>query len=162
VTVTFSKSLASIGGAVVGSREVIHYLRHHARSLIFSASMTPASTAAALEALRVLAEEPWRAERAVSNAAYARDALAARGVNIGTSVTPIVPVPLENMMRTFSVWKNLLARGVYVNAVVPPAASCRLRMSFMATHTPAQLDQVVSAVTAALADDAAEPTLLGA
>ncbi|WP_326957580.1 aminotransferase class I/II-fold pyridoxal phosphate-dependent enzyme [Amycolatopsis sp. NBC_01286] len=161
ITVTFSKSLASAGGAVVGSREVIHYLRHHARSLIFSASMTPANTAAALAALRVLTEEPWRAERAQSNAAYVRRALTDRGVNIGASMTPIVPVPLENVLRTFSVWKNLLARGVYVNAVVPPAASCRLRMSFMATHTRAQLDHVVSAIAAELVDDVAEPTLLG-
>lgn len=76
-------------------------------------------------------------------------------------MTPIVPVPLENVLRTFSVWKNLLARGVYVNAVVPPAASCRLRMSFMATHTRAQLDHVVSAIAAELVDDVAEPTLLG-
>lgn len=158
VTVTFSKALASVGGAVVGSRAAVDYLRHHARSLIFSAAMTPAGTAAALAALRVLAEEPWRAERAMSNAAYVRRALTARGVSVGASVTPIVPVPLEDVTRTFTVWRNLLDRGVYVNAVIPPAASCRLRMSFLATHTVDQLDRVVSAV----ASEVAEPAVLNA
>jgi 8-amino-7-oxononanoate synthase len=162
VTVTFSKSLASIGGAVIGDAEVIHYLRHHARSLIFSASMTPANTAAALAALRVLVSEPWRAEQALENAAYVRDELSAQGVDVGASRAPIVPVPLDSVHRTFMAWKNLVARGVYVNAVVPPAAPCRLRLSFMATHTAAQLDHVIAALAAELVDDLAEPTLLGA
>jgi 8-amino-7-oxononanoate synthase len=163
ITVTFSKSFASIGGAVMADEDVIHYLRHHARSEIFSASMTPASTAAALTALRVAREEPWRAEQALANARFVRSRLRQLGYSVGESSSPIVPVHLQDEFETVALWRQLLDLGVYTNAVVPPAGSYRLRLSFSAGHTPAQLDRVVSAFADAadLLPDA-EATLLSA
>ncbi|MER5863150.1 aminotransferase class I/II-fold pyridoxal phosphate-dependent enzyme [Kitasatospora sp. NPDC002040] len=148
ITVTFSKSLASLGGAVVGSEEVIHYLKHHARSLIFSASATPASAAAALAALRILRAEPWRAEKAQENAAYVRRGLARLGVSSGASSTPVVPLRTRGVVETLLLWRRLVDRGVYTNPVLPPAASPRLRLSFMATHTTDHLDRVLEALAA--------------
>jgi 8-amino-7-oxononanoate synthase len=152
VVITFSKALASIGGAVIGDADVIHYLRHHARSLIFSASLSPPNTAAALMALRILETEPWRVRQAMANAAYVRDGLTAKAVPVGKSETPIVPVHTEGRDATISRWRGLLERGVYVNPVIPPAASNRLRASFIATHTQAQLDHVIAAFGAEFAD----------
>ncbi|MEI5101463.1 8-amino-7-oxononanoate synthase [Streptomyces sp. PmtG] len=148
ITVTFSKSLASLGGAVAGSEEAIHYLRHKARSLMFSASMTPASTAAALAALRVLRAEPHLADAVRDRADYVRRGLRAAGVDTGDSTTPIIPVPVRDAESTLVVWERLIRTGVYVNPVLPPAASPRLRTSYMATHTLAQLDRVVDALAA--------------
>ncbi|RLK55179.1 aminotransferase class I/II-fold pyridoxal phosphate-dependent enzyme [Actinokineospora cianjurensis] len=152
VTVTFSKSLASIGGAVIGDSAVVQYLRHHARSLIFSASPSPSNAASALMALEILKSEPWRVRQALSNARYVRDALAARGVPVGSSDTPIVPVFTEGRTETFTLWRSLLDRGVYTNPIIPPAASYRLRTSFMATHTTEQLDFVIEAFLAEFAN----------
>jgi len=149
ITVTFSKSFASIGGAAIGDEDVIHYLRHHARSEVFSASMTPASTATALAALRIAGDEPWRARQALANAAYVRAELVKLGYPVGDSSSPIVPVHLSNEIETVVLWRLLLDLGVYVNAVVPPAASCRLRVSFTASHTREHLDKVISAFSAA-------------
>ncbi|GAA1170242.1 8-amino-7-oxononanoate synthase [Kitasatospora gansuensis] len=148
ITVTFSKSLASLGGAVVGSEEVVHFLKHHARSLIFSASATPASAAAALAALRILRAEPWRAERAQENADYIRRGLARLGVSSGASSTPVVPLRTRGVVETLLLWRRLVDRGVYTNPVLPPAASPRLRLSFMATHTTDHLDRVLEALAA--------------
>jgi 8-amino-7-oxononanoate synthase len=145
ITVTFSKSLASLGGAVAGSEEAIHYLKHHARSLMFSASMTPASTAAALTALRILRDEPELVDSLQANADHVRRGLAAAGVQTGASTTPIIPIPTPGGMETLSTWHRLIERGIYVNPVLPPAASPRLRTSFMATHTVDQLDRVIEA-----------------
>lgn len=145
ITVTFSKSLASIGGAVMADEDVIHYLRHHARAEIFSASMTPASTAAALTALRIARDEPWRGRQALDNARSVRTRLRSLGYSVGDSSSPIVPVHLHNEIETALLWRRLLDLGVYTNAVVPPAGSCRLRLSFSAGHTSAQLDRVVRA-----------------
>lgn len=152
ITVTFSKSFASIGGAVAGSEEVVHYLRHHARAGIFSASMTPSSVAAALTALRIAVAEPWRARRAMENASYMSAQLAALGYRVGASQSAIVPVHTGSEMETVLLWRRLLDLGVYVNAVVPPAASCRIRTSFTASHTREQLDRVVSAFATAAED----------
>lgn len=148
ITVTFSKSLASIGGAVLGSEEAVHYLKHHARSLMFSASPTPASTATALTALRVLRAEPHRVGRVLANAARVRRGLADAGIPTGDSPTPIVPVPMAGSTETLTAWSRLVERGVYVNPVIPPAASPRLRTSYTAAHTPEQLDRVVEALAA--------------
>jgi 8-amino-7-oxononanoate synthase len=145
VTVTFSKSLASVGGAVLGPAEVIEYLRHHARPLIFSAAAAPASLAAAQAALSVLRAEPWRGRQALENASYVQRELVAMGYEPFPSETPIVSVPLDGVVPTLFMWRSLLERGVYVNAVLPPAASPRLRASFTATHTPEQLKRVVAA-----------------
>lgn len=143
ITVTFSKSLASLGGAVVGDEDVIHYLKHHTRSLIFSASATPASAASALAALRILREEPWRAERAQQNADYIRAGLLRQGISPGESSTPVIPLRTRGVVETLLLWRRLVDRGVYTNPVLPPAASPRLRLSFMATHTTEHLDRVL-------------------
>ncbi|MEV6398756.1 pyridoxal phosphate-dependent aminotransferase family protein, partial [Streptomyces sp. NPDC051907] len=148
ITVTFSKSLASLGGAVAGSEEAIHYLKHHARSLMFSAAMTPADTAAALAALRVLRSEPELVVSLQANADYVRRGLAQAGVQTGHSTTPIIPVPTAGAMETLAAYHRLIERGVYVNPVLPPAASPRLRTSFMASHTVDQLDRVIEAFAA--------------
>lgn len=145
VTVTFSKAFASIGGAVAADEDVVHYLRHHARAEIFSASMTPASTAAALEALRIAKEEPWRAEESVANARFVAESLAALGLDAATTPSPIVPVHTGDLVTTVLAWRRLMELGVYVNAVLPPAASPRLRLSFSAMHSHAQLERVVDA-----------------
>ena len=149
ITVTFSKSFASIGGAVVGSEEVVHYIRHHARSLVYSASATPPNVAAALAAVRIARAEPWRGRQAMANAERVRQALAVLGYDVGASETPIVPIRMSDVLPMLLLWRQLVDAGVYTNAVVPPAASSRLRTSFMATHTPDQLDFVVDAFATA-------------
>ena len=145
ITVTFSKAFASIGGATAGDADVIHYLRHHARSQIFSASMTPANTAAALAALRIARNEPWRGVRAISHANEVVVALRHLGYDVGPTQSPIVPVLTGDLESTVLMWCRLMELGVYVNAVLPPAASPRLRASFTANHTQEHLDRVVEA-----------------
>ncbi|WP_229706453.1 aminotransferase class I/II-fold pyridoxal phosphate-dependent enzyme [Micromonospora sonchi] len=145
ITITFSKSLASVGGAVLGPEEVIDYLRHHARSLIFSAAAPPASLAAARAALGILRDEPWLCRQALENASYVHRELAALGYDPLPSEAPIVCVPFESAVPAMFAWRSLMERGVYVNAVLPPAASPRLRASFTATHTPEQLKRAVAA-----------------
>ncbi len=144
IMTTFSKAFASLGGAVMGDDDVIHYIKHHARSLIYSASITPPSAAAALAALRVMREEPQRSERVMAIGAYMRRALAALGYDIGESETPIVPIITGDRETTLALWRGLLDAGVFTNPVLPPAAATgRLRTSYMATHTEEQLHQVV-------------------
>jgi 8-amino-7-oxononanoate synthase len=150
VMATFSKSFASIGGAAAGTEEVIHYLKHHARALIFSASMPPSAVATVLACLDVIAREPERRDRLWENAAYLREGLQAMGFDTVTSETPIIPVVTGDMDRTFTFWRALFDAGVFTNPVLPPAvpeSSCRLRTSVMATHTRQQLDQVLDAFT---------------
>ncbi|HEV2130801.1 MAG TPA: aminotransferase class I/II-fold pyridoxal phosphate-dependent enzyme [Longimicrobiaceae bacterium] len=147
---TFSKSFASIGGAAAGPEEVIHYLKHHARTLIFSASMPPASIATVLACLDVIEREPERRERLWENAAYLRSGLQSLGFDTVTSETPIIPVVTGNMDRTFVFWRALFDAGVFTNPVLPPAvpeSSCRLRTSVMATHTRDHLEAVLDAFT---------------
>ena len=150
ITGTFSKSLASIGGFVAGRAHVIDYLRNTARALIFSASMPPASVATVLRALEIIREEPERRERLWANTRKMRDGLAAAGFDIGPTETPIIPILIGPMEKTFRVWRSLFEAGVFANPVVPPAVpegSCRLRTSYMATHTDDQLDFVLEAIT---------------
>ena len=150
VMATFSKSFASIGGAAAGSEEVIHYLKHHARSLIFSASMPPSAVATVLACLDVIEREPERRARLWENAEYLRDGLQLLGVDTVSSETPIIPVVTGDMERTFAFWRALFDAGVFTNPVLPPAvpeSSCRLRTSVMATHTREQLDAVLDAFT---------------
>ena len=147
-TVTFSKSLASIGGAVAGPEDVIHYLRHHARPLIFSASMPPAAVATVLACLDVIDAEPERRHRLWHNATYLRSGLQSLGFDTTPSASPIIPIVIGDMTDTFTAWRKLFDAGVFVNAVIPPAVSrgsCRLRLSTMATHTPDQLDRALDA-----------------
>ncbi len=145
---TFSKSFASLGGFIAGSANTVHYIQHHARSLIFSASMPPANTAAALAALEVMQEEPERIARVNEIGEYIRVGLRQLGFNVGNSETPIVPIIIGDDMSTFQAWKMLYDAGVYTNPVISPAVpsgSSLLRTSYMATHTDEQLDRVLAA-----------------
>ncbi len=146
---TFSKSLASLGGFVAGEEDVIGYIKHHARALIFSASPTPASTASALAALRIMEAEPERVDRVIAHGEYMRAGLRALGFNIGNSVTPIVPIVVGDDQATFAAWRMLFDSGVFVNPVISPAVSPGrqlLRTSYMSTHTTEQLDRVLDIV----------------
>ena len=143
---TFSKSLSSIGGFIAGTEDVIHYIQHHARSLIFSASMPPPSVAAALAALEVMQEEPERIARVNQIGERMRSGFRQLGFNVGNSQTPIVPVIFGDDMRTFIAWKTLYEAGVYTNPIISPAVPpdlSLLRTSYMATHTDEQLDRVL-------------------
>ncbi|GAB7052080.1 pyridoxal phosphate-dependent aminotransferase family protein [Catenuloplanes indicus JCM 9534] len=155
LTVTFSKALASVGGAVLGPPEVLDYLRHHARPEIFSAVAPPASVAAALAALRIAAAEPWRGERAIAGAARLRAVLGTQGHAVPAGAGPIVALPLPDLASTLAAWRGLLAAGVYVNPVVPPAARCGLRITITAAHTGAHLDAVAAAFAGRVAPPAA-------
>jgi 8-amino-7-oxononanoate synthase len=143
---TFSKSFASIGGFIAGDDDIIHYIKHHARALMFSASISPPNTAAALEALHIIREEPEHAERALQNGEYMRKEMRRMGLDIGNSVSPIVPIMVRDDMRTVFAWKSLFEAGVYTNAVISPGVpegQQLLRTSYMATHTQEQLDHVL-------------------
>jgi 8-amino-7-oxononanoate synthase len=149
ITGTFSKSLASIGGFVAADAVVIDYLRNNARALIFSASMPPAAVATVLQALAIIRTEPERQERLWANTRRMMDAFTSLGFDIGPTETPIVPILIGPMEMTFRFWRDLFDAGVFTNPVVPPAVpegSCRLRTSFMATHTDGQLDFVLEAI----------------
>jgi len=146
ITGTFSKSLASIGGFIGANAEIVDYLRNNARALIFSASIPPASVATVLKALEIIRTEPERRERLWTNTHKMMDGLRSIGFDIGPTGTPIVPIKIGPMNKTFQIWKVLFEEGVFTNPVVPPAvpegSSC-LRTSYMATHTDDQLDFVL-------------------
>jgi 8-amino-7-oxononanoate synthase len=143
---TFSKSLASVGGYVAGDEDVIHFIKHHARSLIFSASIPPANAATALAALQVMREEPERVRRVNEIGDFMRKNYKELGFNTGNSVTPIIPIFIGDDHRAAVIWKALFDSGVYVNMVISPAVpegKQLLRTSYMATHTDDQLTQVL-------------------
>ncbi|MEY4926617.1 MAG: 8-amino-7-oxononanoate synthase [Bacteroidota bacterium] len=145
---TFSKTLASIGGFVVGSERAINYLKHHSSALIFSASPTPASVAAALAALEVLKEEPQRVAQVNANAERVRKGLKEMGYIVKDGRTAIVPVMIYDDEKAFKLWKSLYDGGVFVNVFVSPATppnSAMMRNSFMATHEDFHLDQILEA-----------------
>ncbi len=144
---TFSKSFASLGGFVAGDENVIHYIKHFARSLIFSASIPASNTVVALTALQIMREEPERIARVNEIGDRMRKAYTQLGFNIGHSVTPIIPILIGDNDLTFMMWKNLFENGVFVNPVISPAVAPGhqlLRTSYMATHTDDQLDRVIS------------------
>jgi 8-amino-7-oxononanoate synthase len=147
---TFSKSLASIGGFMVGSKKVVEYIKHKSRPFIFSAALTPASTASALAALRILKAEPERPKALLDIAAYARKKMVEQNLPLANdSIAPIIPIYTYTMMRTFVVAKLLYKLGVYVNPVIPPAApegQCLIRTSYTATHTKALIDEAVAII----------------
>lgn len=147
---TFSKSLASIGGFMVGKKEVVNYIKHKSRPFIFSAALTPASTASALAALRILKKEPQRPKALLDIAAYARKKMLEKKLPLANdSIAPIIPIYTYTMMRTFVVAKILYKHGVYVNPVIPPAApegQCLIRTSYTATHTKALIDEAVAVI----------------
>ncbi|MFC4665683.1 serine palmitoyltransferase [Falsiporphyromonas endometrii] len=141
---TFSKSFASLGGFVAGNKTVINYLRHHARSYIFSASCTPASTAAANAALDIMINEPERREHLWNLTHYALDRFRSLGFEIGHTTTPIIPLFIRDNEKTFTVTRDAFEEGVFVNPVVAPAVAptdTLIRFSLMATHTMQQLDE---------------------
>ncbi len=143
---TFSKSLASVGGWVAGDADVIDWMRFFGRPMVFSASLPPASVAAASAALDILLEEPWRVARVNENAEYWRRGLAALGFDTGQSASPIVPVIIRDDLKSIMMGKQLLEAGVYVNPVVHPAVPrdmAMLRTSVMATHEREHLDRAL-------------------
>lgn len=146
---TFSKSLASIGGFVTGSKSVINYLRHHSRPLIFTAALPPANTAGVLAALEVLQQEPERRTQLWANTKRLADGFKHLGFDVGPSETPIIPILIGPLDRTLMMWRKVYDAGVFTNPVVPPAvplSQCRLRTSVMATHTPEQIDYALETI----------------
>ncbi|MGH7600235.1 MAG: aminotransferase class I/II-fold pyridoxal phosphate-dependent enzyme [bacterium] len=143
---TFSKSFASLGGFIAADAYVIDYIKHHSRSLIFSASMPPASTASVLAALDIIEQEPQRIECLWKNTRKMKAGFDALGFDTGHSVTPIIPILVGDDMKTFAFWKLLFDNGVFSNPVITPAVppgQGRIRTSYMATHTEAELDHVL-------------------
>lgn len=143
---TFSKSLASIGGFAAGAEGIIHYLKHHSRPLIFTAALPPSNTAGVLAALHVMQREPERRDALWANTRRLQEGLRSLGFDIGPTETPIVPVLIGPLEKTFVFWRKLFDAGVFTNPVVPPAvppSQCRLRTSLMATHTDDQIDQAL-------------------
>ncbi len=143
---TFSKSFASLGGFIAGDADVVDYIKHHARSMIFSASIPPSNAAAALAALHVMQEEPERVAQVNENADYMRAGFKRLGFNTGRSVTPVIPILIGDDQKTFMTYRLLFQNGVFVNPVISPAVSPGhqlLRTSYMATHTREQLDRVL-------------------
>ena len=144
---TFSKSFASLGGFIAGDEQVVHYIKHHARSLIFSASIPAANAAAALAALKIMREEPERVQRLTLIGKRMRTELRGMGYNIGNSVSPIIPILIGGgNPRTLLTWRALFDAGVFVNPVLSPAVpegQELLRTSYMASHTDQQIDRVL-------------------
>lgn len=143
---TFSKSFASIGGFVAGDADVIDYIQHHARSLIFSASLPAPNVMAVMAALEIMENEPEYVERLWENGNYMLKSLQELGFNVGSTQTPIVPIIIGYDEPTFLTWKLLFERGLYTNPVVTPAVppgQSLLRTSYMATHTREQLDRAL-------------------
>ena len=154
---TFSKSLASLGGYMAASERVADYVRHNSRPFIFSASITPASCAVALTALRKLERHPELVTRLRALSAYAREGFRKRGVRMRESIadvpTPIIPLYTQDVVNTLTTAKRLYDAGVYVNPVLPPAtpaADCLLRTSYMATNTEALLDEAMDIIAAGI------------
>ena len=152
ITGTFSKSLASLGGFIAGDEILIDYLKHKARSLIFSASMTPASAATVIAALDIMQSEPERIEQLWANTRYAKQLLIEEGFEIGPTESPIIPVYIRDNYKTFMVTKLLQEDGIFVNPVVSPAVpsdASLIRFSLMATHTFAQIEEAVEKLSKA-------------
>lgn len=146
---TFSKSLASLGGYMAADKEVVEFVKHTSRPYIFSASITPASVASALAALKILEREPQRVQNLLDISEYMRQGLKKLGVKIIDSTTPIIPIYVYDDFKSFKACKMLLERGVYVNPVITPATPpgmALLRTSYTATHTKAQMDKAMKAI----------------
>jgi 8-amino-7-oxononanoate synthase len=143
---TFSKSFASLGGMVVGNKKVISYIKHFARSLIFSASITPASVATVLATLDIVQKEPERRERLWKITEKMRSGFQSMGYDTGPTETPIIPVYIRNDELAFMLWKLLRENGIFTNPVIYPAVpkgEALIRTSYSATHTDEELDTVL-------------------
>ena len=139
---TFSKSIASLGGFIATSKTITNYLRHHSRSYIFTASITPASTAAAMKAIDILIAEPERQEHLWKITHEALQGFRDMGCEIGHTETPIIPLFIRDNNKTFAITRDLLNEGIFVNPVVSPAVAPNdtlIRFSLMATHTHEQV-----------------------
>lgn len=140
---TFSKSFASLGGFIAGDKETMNYIKHHSRTLIFSASMTPASAATVLAALEIMKNEPERMKHLWEMTHYAIGNFKRLGFDIGSTETPIIPLFIRDNLKTLMLTRMLLDEGIFVNPVVSPAVnkdSTLIRFSLMATHTREQID----------------------
>lgn len=147
---TFSKSFGSLGGFIAGDNEVINYLKHNSRSLIFSASMTPAAIAAASRALDIMIEEPERREHLWEVTHYAQAAFKAAGFDTGRTESPIIPLFVRDTMKAMQVVKMAYDRGVFITPVIAPAVpenDVLIRFALMATHTKDQVDVAVGVLT---------------
>lgn len=147
---TFSKSLASIGGFIAADEIIIDYLRHNARTYIFSASPTPSATASALEALHIIRSEPQRMEALWDVTEYALARFREAGFEIGATESPIIPLYVRDFMKTFVVTRKAFDAGIFINPVVPPACAPQdtlVRLALMATHTKEQVDRAVKALS---------------
>lgn len=147
---TFSKSMASIGGFIAGDKDTINYLRHTCRTYIFSASNTPAATAAAMEALHIMKSEPERIEQLWKVTNYALRRFREEGFEIGETESPIIPLYVHDIDKTFLVTKRAFDAGVFINPVIPPACAPQdtlVRFALMATHTEEQVERGVQALT---------------
>ncbi|MDD6593636.1 MAG: pyridoxal phosphate-dependent aminotransferase family protein [Bacteroidales bacterium] len=146
---TFSKSLASIGGFIAADSTIINWLRHNARTYIFSASNTPAATASALEALHILQQEPERIEALWDVTRYALKRFREEGFEIGETESPIIPLYVRDPEKTFVATARAFEEGVFINPVIPPACAPQdtlVRVALMATHTHEQVDRAVKAL----------------
>ena len=146
---TFSKSLASIGGFIAADKDSINYLKHHARSLIFSASIAPANAASVIAALDLIQEEPERIQQLWDITNYTLAGLKALGLDTGPTETPIIPIYVRNDEKVFQLTAMLQEEGVFVNPVISPAVASEeslIRFSLMATHTRAQVDQALDKI----------------
>ncbi len=146
---TFSKSFASLGGFIATDKEITNYLRHHSRSYIFTASITPASTAAALKAIDIMIAEPERQENLWKLTNFALEGFRNMGCEIGNTSTPIIPLFIRDNFKTFSITRDLLNEGIFVNPVVSPAVAPQdtlIRFSLMATHSKEQVETALEKI----------------
>ena len=147
---TFSKSLASLGGFIASDKDTINYIKHNSRTLIFSASMTPASAASVLAAIDIMVSEPERISNLWEITAYALKGFKEMGFDTGKSETPIIPLFIRDSVKALTLTQNLLAEGIFVNPVVSPAVPMNdslIRYSLMATHTRDQVDESIDKIT---------------
>lgn len=147
---TFSKSLATIGGFIATDADTINFLKHHSRSYIFSASISPAATASVIAALDVIKQEPERIKNLWDITNYSLDAFRSLGFEIGPTETPIIPLYIRDNDKTFIITQELYEQGIFVNPVIPPACApdaTLIRFSLMATHTKVQIDEAVDKLT---------------
>lgn len=143
---TFSKSFASLGGFIVGSKEIINYVKHISRELIFSASMPPAAVAGVRAALQIIKDEPERREKLWANARKMQAGFRDLGFNIGETETPIIPIYIGEDLDCFKFWKALTEAGIFANPIISPAVppgQALIRTSYTATHTDDELDKVL-------------------
>lgn len=146
---TFSKSFASLGGFIATDKEITNYLRHNSRSYIFTASITPASTAAALAAIDIMEKEPERQQKLWDNTNFALEGFRNMGCEIGGTSTPIIPLYIRDNFKTFQITRDLFDEGVFVNPVVSPAVAPHdtlIRFSLMATHSREQVQQALDKI----------------